>query len=323
MARLIYVPIERLPERYSAQWDDWFREAFKREGIEYIAVGDSLTREIRVGQFLDAVETNAYKARQLSQIMDSIQKYGGKEPITVFFMDLWFPGLEAIAYIRDATGWDIRITGMLHAGTYDPADFLYQKKMGRWARSFEESFLRCADTVFVASQFHVELLRAAGLPTARCRFVEWPVETAFRKLEKEPLVVFPHRLAPEKRPDLFKTLQTLWRARYGGTAEWVRTKDVWTTKDAYYALLERAAVAVSTAEQETFGIAMAEANNAGCFCVVPNRLSYRELFWPANRYDTLEQAVDLIEHGLRQCNVERPHPINPKAKEIPWVREIF
>ena len=83
--------------RYSAQWDDWFREAFKREGIEYIAVGDSLTREIRVGQFLDAVETNAYKARQLSQIMDSIQKYGGKEPITVFFMDLWFPGLEKLS----------------------------------------------------------------------------------------------------------------------------------------------------------------------------------------------------------------------------------
>lgn len=319
--QLIYVPIERLPERYSAQWDDWFRSAFSREGINYWSVGDSLTRTISTGEFLDAIETNAYKSRQLSEIVSLVSSVKGKKPITVFFMDLWFPGIEMLAYIRDATGWDIRITGMLHAGSYDPNDFLYQKGMGAWARSFEQALFSIVDTIFVATHYHIDLLKKAGLPTRNCTVVEWPVETEFKTVKKEQVVVFPHRLAKEKRPDLFDTIRTLYKCRYNDSSAWVRSKDQWTDKNAYYALLERSSVSVSTAEQETFGIAMVESYNAGCFCVVPNKLSYKELFPTINRYNTLEEAVSLIHVGLSQYSNQGP--LNPTAKELLWINTIF
>ena len=56
MERLIFVPIERLEERYSAQWWDWFNLAFMKKDIKPIWVGDCRERKITTGQFLDVYE---------------------------------------------------------------------------------------------------------------------------------------------------------------------------------------------------------------------------------------------------------------------------
>lgn len=322
MERLIYVPIERLEERYSSQWDDWFQAAFKRENIPYRRVGDLEEHKIRDGQFLDIFETNRFKNLQLHDIL--VELYATLQSgssCTIFFMDLWFPGIEMLAYIRDGLGVKdrVKICGMLHAGTYDPHDFLAQKGMARWGRHFESALLHFVDEVYIATDFHKHLLRRAGLPTDTCQIVEWPVETDFPEKSKAECVVFPHRLASEKQPELFAALAHMYSNKYDNSVKWIRTKDVCRDKRDYYSVLSHAKVAVSTALQETYGIAMVEAVNNGCIPVAPNRLSYPEVLKGFKLYNSLEEAVDLIHDAL--VNYSRPKPIS--GKDLQWVKRLL
>ena len=56
------------------------------------------------------------------------------------------------------------------------------------------------------------------------------------------------------------------------------------SREEYAALLASADVAVSTAENEFFGLAMIEACYAGCTPLVPDRLAYPELYPREYRY---------------------------------------
>ena len=64
--------------------------------------------------------------------------------------------------------------------------------------------------------------------------------------------------------------------------------------EAYWELLARMDVVVSTANHEFFGIAICEAIWAGAVPVVPDRLSYRDHVPESCRYQTLDDAVELI-----------------------------
>lgn len=319
MERIIYVPIERLQERYSSQWDDWFEAAFKKHGIPFIRVGDYTERHITQGEFLDVVDTNQYKNKQISQILATLKMFP-KDSYTIFFTDVWFPGIEMIAYVRDALKMDIRIVGMLHAGTYDPHDFLTRSGMRYWGRSFEQSVINICDKILLATDFHRHLIGDAGLDLqGKSEIVEWPVETDFNLYEKDNIVVFPHRLAPEKQPDQFDVMMMKYGEKYGHETIWVRTKDVCKTKDEYYKLLARAKVSVSTALQETYGIAMVESVNNGCIPVAPNRLSYKEVLRDFKLYEDLDEAVDLVHQAI--INYKRPNKI--QGKEISWLKKIL
>jgi hypothetical protein len=319
--RVIYVPIERLEERYSAQWDDWFQAAFKREGIEFIKVGSSENKVITHGQFLDVIETNRYKAGQLKVVMDIIA-LDPMKPTTVFFMDLWFPGIQSLAYIREGMSAPLKIKGMLHAGTYDPHDFLTQKSMGVWGLPFEQSILNLADKIFIATEFHKALMEWSGLtPVNKDKFeiVPWPVEHEYLETIKEDIVLFPHRLAPEKQPEQFDLLKMMYSKKYSHFPRWFKTKDVAKTKAEYHWWLAKSKVAVSCALQETYGLAMIEAVNNGCFPVAPNRLSYPETLGGFTLYNNLDEAVELIHEGLT-----KPHTIKKvKTKDISWINRIL
>ncbi len=306
MGELIFAPIELLEERYSAQWFEWFMRDFALKGITPTVVGDTTLRQINVGQFLDVYETHIYKSKQLQEIILFIKE--GWEG-TIFFMDLWFPGIEALAYIRDCAKRKIRISGMLHAGTWDPWDFLSQNECGAWGRYVEYGWLRLVDQIFVASRFHKELIRSYmvdmgdwSLIESKFEIVDWPCyqSRALRnKYQKENIVVFPHRLAPEKAPEIFEQLQKVYIDRTQNfNTQFLRTKDMCSTKAGYYELLARSKVAFSSALQETFGIAMVEAWNLGAIPVCPDRLSYPETMeaWP--RYRSLDEAADLVVTGI-------------------------
>ena len=60
-------------------------------------------------------------------------------------------------------------------------------------------------------------------------------------------------------------------------------------KDSYWRVLASAHVAVSTANHEFFGVSMVEAAMSGCFPLVPNRLSYPEIFPKECIYATDQQ----------------------------------
>ncbi|MEW6500811.1 MAG: DUF3524 domain-containing protein [Thermodesulfobacteriota bacterium] len=65
------------------------------------------------------------------------------------------------------------------------------------------------------------------------------------------------------------------------------------SREEYCRLLRRADVVVSTARHEFFGMAVLEAVRAGCRPMVPDRLSYRELFPYEYRYQNEEFAACL------------------------------
>jgi len=76
------------------------------------------------------------------------------------------------------------------------------------------------------------------------------------------------------------------------------------SREAYARLLASADVAVSTAQNEFFGLAMIEACYAGCMPVVPHRLAYPEIYPPECCYATAEELVA----RLRGAVADRPAP---------------
>lgn len=292
------VPIEDLEERYSAQWNTWFPEEFDRRGIEFETIsGVALTRKIETGSFLDVYGTNYFKASQLMEMVRRIYVGDVKKGDVFFVHDLWFPGLEMLAYIRDGAELDFKVMGILHAGTYDPYDFLSKQGMGSWASPLEHSWFKIVDKIFVATEFHKQLiLETRNVDPNKLIVTGLPIYDCFIKLlPKEDIVVFPHRLDEEKNPEVFQYMSIMCQKRGW---KFLRTKDDWTTKDNYYRQLSMAKVAVSFADQETWGIAMQEALFCRCFPVVPDRLSYSEMYLPIFKYDDHKGAEKLIRFAM-------------------------
>lgn len=75
-------------------------------------------------------------------------------------------------------------------------------------------------------------------------------------------------------------------------------------RHAYAELLASSDIAVSTALNEFFGLAMIEACYCGAYPLVPDRLAYTELYDAGFRYDGLERLVA----RLRALVLERPEP---------------
>ena len=76
------------------------------------------------------------------------------------------------------------------------------------------------------------------------------------------------------------------------------------SREAYARLLAGCDVAVSTAVNEFFGIAMVESAYAGCLPLVPDRLFLPELYPPSMRYAAEERA----RLRLARAVCERPSP---------------
>lgn len=311
MGKIHFLPIEPLEERYSAQWLAWFQDAFERRGIEYRTYhGEALTDRIVTGQFLDVHSTNHYKLTQLAAVVKAAQKGELRDGDVVFVEDLWFPGIEALAYIRDATRARWRIAGILHAGTWDPWDYLSQCEMGRWAEALERSFVQVADLVMVATEFHAGLLASRAPRRVAVTGLPVKMDSVRRRLDwrsKERLVVFPHRRAHEKMTSTFRRLGPVMAERFGCTC--IAAMDVWNgSKDAYYRLLARAKVAVSFGWQETFGIAMLEASALGAVPVAPRRLSYEETLPLEWLFESEDEALELVRVALdAKVTVHNPY----------------
>ena len=302
--KLIWLPLESLKERYTTDWARWFPQEFKRLGIDFITVeGQQLTSKIETGRFLDVFGTIYYKSTQMAKVAELLRAKVIKSGDIIFDADLWHPGLEAIPYMAQLADLDIKVVGILHAGTYDPYDFTAQAGLGIWGEKIENGWLGFIDRIFVGSNFHRKLLKdnrevkcpvtVTGLP-----FYGKELRQEYPSENKEPIVVFPHRLDPEKNPELFSKLE-----KAVGEGQFVRTVDIWNNdKRTYYKLLAKSTVAVSFADQETFGYAIAEATALGCTPVLPRKLSYPEIYPDKYLFDTFDEAVDKVSYYLKHPN---------------------
>lgn len=305
--KIYYVPIEPYETRYTADWIKQFTDEFEKNNVEYeVILGSTVTSKITCGSVLDACGTNIYKLSQLSKLVNLINDGVIKDGDCIFFADAWFPGVESLFYIRNLTKINYKIFGILHAGTYDRNDFTYREGMRPWGKFMELGWITGFDKIFVATKYHKSLIKrfsavdicmdntivVTGLP-----FYADDLRAKYGNVEKENIVVFPHRLDTEKRPQLFDELSDIIH-KFDKDIKCVKTLEVTKSREEYFQLLAKSKVMVSFALQETFGYSTLESMALGNKVFVPNDLSYVETVPDYNRYDNIDLkklAMDIIK----------------------------
>lgn len=299
----IFLPIEPLEERYSAQMLVWVERAFREIGVIYqTLLPKSNYKNIRHGQWLDTYGTTHYRSEQMKLVVKLFEQGKVKDDAVFVIGDVWYPGIEAIKLMADLSGLKhVRVVGWHYAGTADPADLLAHE-LGGWGMEWENWLVNhYLDAICVGSQFHAKLLHAAFVARGKV----YPVGLAWRpvdviksvegkNIEKQRIVVFPHRIAPEKNPQAFYELaklfgSTSWdfvvstnnpnvarQVEQDPAAQYVRVA-CHDTKQQYYEFLASCSIYYSAATQETFGYALHEAIALGLSVVAPERCSYPEM----------------------------------------------
>lgn len=306
------LPIEPFEERYTEQWFRWWSTGLREQGFNVNVIEGYIVGERKGGEWLSPVDTWIWKGRQVENLARAWSSGMIKDGDIIFSTDLWNPCMTAALYMKHTTGIDVKICGFYHAGASDPQDFLTHKGCRKWALDVERGWVKGIDYILCGSNFAGKMLRdqtslwkgqgakiyATGYPfnIEEIRNTAKPVPWS----ERERLVVFPHRLAPEKQPNLFQYLKLEYEKKYGkdGT-KFVRSRDVCKDKTQYYKLLAKSRVVFSAAKQETFGIAQQEGAILGAWMLNPRCLSYPEvtrdhgmLYKP---YDIDEAVVKLHE----------------------------
>jgi hypothetical protein len=104
----------------------------------------------------------------------------------------------------------------------------------------------------------------------------------YRDVPKRDLILFPHRIAPEKQVEIFRDL-----AAQLPQYEFVVCQDQQLTKHEYHTLLGQAKIVFSANLQETLGISCYEGAVVDAIPMVPDRLSYSEMYHEGFKYPSL------------------------------------
>jgi hypothetical protein len=299
------VDLEPVDTRYTKQWKEFLPVILEHTGKQIFPVSGGLIQpDTTPGAFLNFAGTNVYKSTQMCQIANLFQTpnhaLSPKDGDYFLYTDAWNPTVIQLRYMAELLGIKIRIGGMWHAGSYDPQDFLGRLIGDKpWVRNAEASMFHCYDDNFFATRFHanmflkelfdVEVLfgddeldewNTSEYPgNPNIHIVGWPMEylpnilKPFNDIEKKGKIIFPHRLAPEKQLNIFKDL-----AESMPEYEWFVAQEHSLTKDEYHTHLAESKIAFSANLQETLGISMYEAALVGTFPLVPDRLSYSEMW---------------------------------------------
>lgn len=313
--QIVVMPIEPIEWRYSAAWYTQIPEGLREYGmrVHQIDVTPPADYNMDRTEFLSPEDTALYKFAQAAEFMRAYQRGDIEREAIVLFTDAWNPAILQLHQWRSLNNLPITLAGMWHAGAWDPADRLAQSPA--WAEFLrtEQAIVPALDMNLFSTGFSRSLCwdylqHGGALMSAVTRF---PLPTIPRKyLERrydarDMVVCFPHRLAKEKRPELFDYIRRLYSEAYpadNDLIDWVRTQDICATKDDYYEWLLRSRVVVSCAMQETWGIAMQEGAMLGAYPVAPNALAYPQVFDLKHLYspNRLKDAVALIHKRVHQ-----------------------
>lgn len=283
------VDIEAVDTRYTKQWKTFLPEQltqFTNHTVSVISGGET-PQATTPGAFLNFGGTNVYKSKQLEKIGEMFCEGTIQNGDYFLYTDAWNPTVIQLKYMAELLGVDIRIGGLWHAGSYDPQDFLGRLIGDKpWVRHAELSMFQCYNDNYFASQFHIEMFadefaKDVGVLDRRSiKRVGWPMEyladelaiSKYDELEKRNLILFPHRVAPEKQVKIFRDL-----AEAMPEYEFIVCQDKELTKHEYHTLLGEAKVVFSANLQETLGISWYEGCLTDAIPMVPDRLSYKEM----------------------------------------------
>jgi glycosyltransferase involved in cell wall biosynthesis len=289
--KVFLVELEPVETRYTAQWKKHLPTQMREAGldVEIITGPEDAPQDTTPGAFLNFSGTNYWKSEQLKTISQMFADGKVQHGDYFLYTDAWNPTVLQLKYMAELLGVDIQIGGMWHAGSYDPADFL-GRLIGdaKWVRLAEESMFETFDHNFFATDFHIDLFLDSfpDVDKDKIHRVGWPMEYMEDTLfdynipaNKMPMVLFPHRVAPEKQVDIFKDL-----GKSIPEAQFVVAQETQLSKDEYHMLLSRSKIVFSANQQETLGISCYEGALVGAAPLVPDRLSYTEMYDSAFKY---------------------------------------
>ena len=303
---MIYiVDLEAVETRYTAQWKEHVPKILKRTGhqVQIIAGPEDVPSATTPGAFLNFGGTNIYKSCQVEEFSRLFTSGSIKSGDHFLFTDAWHPGIINLKYMSELLGIPVKIHALWHAGSYDPQDFL-GRLIGDapWVRHAEKSFFHAIDHNYFATDFHIELfLRnlfgvenpwieddvkdALAGDNPKIIRTGWPMEylksilTPYKGMPKRDLILFPHRIAPEKQVEIFRDLK-----HHLPQYEFVVCQDQQLTKNEYHNLLGEAKLVFSANLQETLGISCYEGAIVDAIPMVPDRLSYTEMYFDTFKY---------------------------------------
>jgi hypothetical protein len=276
------VDLEAVETRYTSEWKEHLPKQLRRATNDEVVVisGGDVPQATTPGAFLNFGGTNVYKSNQLEQIAEMFCRGQVHNGDYFLYTDAWNPTVIQLRYMAELLGIDIRIGGLWHAGSYDPADFLGRLIGDKpWVRHAEQSMYECFDDNFYASQFHIDLFaESLKIDLAKTKRVGWPMEyeadqmLPYKHMQKTNTILFPHRIAPEKQPEIFRDL-----ADSMPEYEWIVCMEQGYTKNDYHNALGTAKLVFSANLQETLGISWYEGLLVDTIPMIPDRLSYSEM----------------------------------------------
>ena len=321
--------IEPIETRYTGQWHSRVPAMLEKQcGHKFNIVqvdGIQKNTQVTPGAFLNFSDTNYWKSSQLCNWIEFYNS-GKVTPDDHFlFTDAWNPTVVQLRYMNDLLGHNWTLHGMWHAGSYDAYDFL-GRLIGpaAWVRNAERSFYHSFDHNYFATDFHIEMFMLNLLGTNMLDDIQskkiidtgWPMEympdlfKEYDTSEKEDIIIFPHRLAPEKQVEIFRDL-----AESLPEYKFVVCQDNKLTKQEYHKLLAKSKIMWSANLQETLGISPFEGALLGVIPLLPDRLSYSEMYdvrylypdeWTSsmeNYYKHKTDIITLIKNTMGQYDI--------------------
>ena len=300
---IFLVDLEAVETRYTGQWKTHVPNLLRKAGhnVQIISGPTDIPSATTPGAFLNFGGTNVYKSSQVEQ-MGRLFCDGAVHPGDHFvFTDAWHPGIINLKYMSELLKVPVKIHALWHAGSYDPQDFL-GRLIGDapWVRHAEKSFFYAIDHNYFATDFHIDMFLFNLLDLGRLADKEivddmfatgkivrtgWPMEymdstlTSYKNMPKRDLILFPHRIAPEKQVEIFRDLK-----EHLPQYEFVVCQDSQLTKNEYHNLLGEAKMIFSANLQETLGISCYEGALVDAIPMVPDRLSYSEMYFDNFKY---------------------------------------
>ena len=317
------VDLEAVSTRYTGERKTHLPAILRKAGhnVHIISGPTDIPSATTPGAFLNFGGTNIYKSAQVEEMGRLFT--GGKVLAGdhFIFTDAWHPGVVNLKYMSELLGIPVTIHGLWHAGSYDPQDFLGRLVGDKpWVRHAEKSFYHAFDHNYFATDFHIHMFYKNLIQPDPDRKVSmyktvfddtlfnnkvvrtgWPMEymddilVPYKGMTKRNLILFPHRIAPEKQVEIFRDLK-----EHLPQYEFVVCQDQQLTKNEYHNLLGEAKLVFSANLQETLGISWYEGAVVDAIPMVPDRLSYSEM-----AYDTFKYPSHWTE-SFEAYNAHRP-----------------
>jgi len=300
MTNVFLIDLESVPTRYTGEWKSYVPALLRKSGhnVQIIAGPTDIPTATTPGAFLNFGGTNIYKSAQVEQ-MGRLFCSGTVKPGDHFvFYDAWHPGIINLKYMSELLGIPVVTHGLWHAGSYDPQDFLGRLVGDKpWVRFAEKSFFEAFDHNYFATDFHIDMFCKNLLHIVMPQTIEgfkksgkivrtgWPMDympntlLQYKGMPKRDLILFPHRIAPEKQVEIFRDLK-----EHLPQYEFVVCQDQQLSKNDYHNLLGEAKIVFSCSLQETLGIGCYEGAVVDAIPMVPDRLSYSEMYFDTFKY---------------------------------------